>query len=145
MKLKYTGIYAPNSSWEENFYHTGPVLVQNGVVETDDEIVIEALKKSGFVSYDKWEKEEAEKVDEAQVAAAKANKEAMDYATDQLRRSGRLKEIKKLEKEAEDSKKEPVETGIQAVVGYEEQGVHNVEPEHIGSDGDEPAHTEGEQ
>jgi hypothetical protein len=59
MKFKYVGVYAPESNWEEHYYHES-VLVKNGVAETESEQTAELLQQNGFVPYAKWEKQQAE-------------------------------------------------------------------------------------
>lgn len=85
MKLKYTGIYAPESTWEEVFYHAGTVLVQNGVVETDDELVIEALQRADFIPYEEWEEQELERQEKARAEAEAQNQKALAEATERIR------------------------------------------------------------
>lgn len=75
MKLKYTGIYAPESSWVEYFYHD-TVVVTNGVAETESETSIEMLKQMGFVPLKDWEKQEAER---QEIAAADEAKRLDEY------------------------------------------------------------------
>lgn len=85
MKLKYTGIYAPNSTWEEYFYHVGSVLIQNGVVETDDDIVIDTLLKSGFVPYEEWEAEDKARREEEAAKNDELVRKQIEEAAERLR------------------------------------------------------------
>lgn len=87
MKLKYTGPHAPESTWEEVFYHAGTILVQNGEVETDDEIIIETLLKHGFVDYEEWQVEESERQERVRAESEAQNKKALEEATNRIRAS----------------------------------------------------------
>lgn len=92
MKLKYTGIYAPESSWVEHLYHE-TVIVRNGVAETDNKTTIETLKTMGFVPLEEWEKDQVKQAEEAREA-------------EEARRAEILKEREEEAKNAEETRKE---------------------------------------
>lgn len=134
MKLKYTGPYAPETTWEENgVYHTGPVLIVNGEFETDDDLLIDALKERSFVPYEEWlAKHEEENREEAEKAAA-VNKAALEFATNRMRESGarvvvdeKTDEVVSIENAPEDD--EEVDTEVDRSVPIEERPVEEAVP-----------------
>lgn len=140
MRLKYTGIYAPESTWEEVFYHAGTVLIQNGEVETDDELVIDALLKADFVTYEDWQKQEAERQEQARAQAEAENQEALAQATRLIRAKNSRSEQRETSGEAfvpftdeeleeqkklEEARGEPETVKVRVGDGVEEVVVHD--------------------
>lgn len=100
-KLKYVGIYAPGSTWEEAFYHTTFIVV-DGVAEVSDPAVIDALLRADFIPYEEWEAAELAREEAARQAAAEAEKKAVQEAAERLRESaGTAAKPSRKEKKAE--------------------------------------------